>query len=428
MGTTEQRYDRYPGTRPFDDNEAERKLFFGRDRERDELLHQILSTNLLVLYGKSGLGKTSLLKAGLFPLLRARDFLPLTVRLHDQNRPPLELFFQAITARCEKDNIDYTPGDTSSLWEFFKTVLFLRGQALQLPVLVIDQFEEIFTLQDDRRRAAITQQLADLTSPCLPEKIRAKRRAGEQLPYSDRPPEVKILLVLREDYYGLLQELIGPIPTILEQRYWLTAFDERQARAAIEKPAQVLDPHLFNTNPFHYEANIVDRMIQFLQGRDGIIEPFQLQILCQDIEQKVRQKQSDGKNEILVNESYLGDDRSMEMVLQNFYIDSVRNISTKRQHKRIYRMCKEGLLNHQGQRLSLEESELKRIYKVNSETLEDLLDVRLLRKEPRLDSFYYEISHDSIARSVAGIHLRRDKLSSIAYSEQLNSTTISVTL
>jgi hypothetical protein len=133
MHTPAPRYDRYPGTRPFADNAAEQKLFFGRDREIQELLHQILSTNLLVVYGQSGLGKTSLLQAGIFPRLRERDLLPLTIRLHDPEQPPLDLFFQAIADQCHRDHIDYTPGEMSSLWEFFKTVLFLRGEAYNVP-------------------------------------------------------------------------------------------------------------------------------------------------------------------------------------------------------------------------------------------------------------------------------------------------------
>ena len=401
MDTPVRRYDRYPGARPFADDAVEQELFFGRDRETHELLHQILSTQLLVVYGKSGLGKTSLMQAGLFPRLRDRDFLPLPVRLHDLEQPPLDVFFQAIAEACQRHDIDYTPGETTSLWEFFKTALFLRGEALQLPVLVIDQFEELFTLQDAQRRAVITQELADLTGPRLPENIRARRRAGESLPYSDRPPEVKIAFVIREDHLGALQELTGPIPTILEQRYRLTEFDEQQARAAMEAPAQVEDEGLYNTRAFRYEAHVIDQMLQFLRGRSGIIEPFQLQILCQYIEQQVERQQAEGQSQVLVNESYLGDDRAMQRILQNFYRDALQKVPAKRQRKRAARLCEEGLLNPQGQRLSLEEGELKRIYRVSAETLDTLVDVRLLRKEPRLESFYYEISHDSLAQSVA---------------------------
>ncbi len=399
MDTFTRPYDRYPGTRPFADNKTDQKLFFGRDREVHELLHQLLSTNLLVVYGKSGLGKTSLLQAGIFPRLRERDFLPLTIRLNDQQQPPLELFFQSIADQCHGNGIDYTPGETTSLWEFFKTVLFLRGESLQVPVLVIDQFEELFTLQDDHRRTAITQELADLASARLPEKIRSMRRERVQLPYSDRRPEVKIALVLREDYLGSMQELTDRIPTILEQRYRLTEFNEEQARVAMEGPALIEDD-FFTTNIFRYEQNVADQMITFLQGRGGIIEPFQLQILCQYVEQQVRRQQNLVQSQILVDAAYLGDDLSMERILQRFYRDIVQRVPAKSQRKRVYQMCEEGLLNDRGHRLSIEESELERAYKVNRKTLDALVDVRLLRKEPRLESFYYEISHDSMAQSV----------------------------
>src|SRR5215831_16127077 len=408
MNATSPRHDRYPGVRPFADNAADQRVFFGRDREVHELFHQIRTTNLLVLFGKSGLGKTSLLQAGLFPRLRKFDLLPLPVRLNDTQRPPLALFFEDIAEQCHRDNIDYTPGDTTSLWEFYKTALFLRGEALQTPVLVLDQFEELFTLQDQERRAAIVHELADLTSGRLPEQFRARRRAGEQLPYSDRPPEVKVILSLREDYLGALQELTSALPTILEQRFRLTEFNEQQARKALEGPAQLEDEGLFRTQAFHYAEDVVEQVLTFLKGHTGIIEPFQLQVLCQYVEQRVHEEQARGQKDIQVDQGYLGNTRSMEAILQNFYQDMIRRIPSWWQRNRARLLCEEGLLNRQGLRLSLEEHQIIDAYRVRAETLDTLVDARLLRKEPRLESFYYEISHDSLAQPV--VNSRRFRL------------------
>src|SRR5262249_10542324 len=78
----EARLDRdnpWPGLASYD--EASHEFFSGRSAETAELLRRILDEQVTVLFGKSGLGKTSLLKAGVFPRLRERDLLPIIIRM-----------------------------------------------------------------------------------------------------------------------------------------------------------------------------------------------------------------------------------------------------------------------------------------------------------------------------------------------------------
>ena len=90
----------WPGLAPFD--ERDRTFFHGRDAEAAELLRLVRREPLTVLFGRSGLGKTSLLKAGLFPALRDEDFLPVYVRLdHAEAAPPLvEQVLRELQAAC----------------------------------------------------------------------------------------------------------------------------------------------------------------------------------------------------------------------------------------------------------------------------------------------------------------------------------------
>jgi hypothetical protein len=67
---------RYPGTRSFTESREDQARFFGRDKEGEQLYLRVLSVSLLLLFAKSGLGKTSLLQASLFPRLRQKPFLP----------------------------------------------------------------------------------------------------------------------------------------------------------------------------------------------------------------------------------------------------------------------------------------------------------------------------------------------------------------
>ncbi|MCK5313457.1 MAG: hypothetical protein KAJ62_15180, partial [Desulfobacteraceae bacterium] len=67
---------RYPGSRPFTDTHVDRRLFFGRGDEKQSFFHMALAEKLVVIYAKSGMGKTSLLNAGIMKELRAEHYLP----------------------------------------------------------------------------------------------------------------------------------------------------------------------------------------------------------------------------------------------------------------------------------------------------------------------------------------------------------------
>ena len=144
--------------------EETRAYFHGRDEETAELARRVQRKNLTVLFGQSGLGKTSLLRAGLVPRLRGEGFCPVYVRVDysPESPPPSEQIKQAIFKATAEAGHWSRPGtaiEGESLWEF----LHHRGDLLRdaegrtlLPLLIFDQFEEIFTLAqaDDRRPAA----------------------------------------------------------------------------------------------------------------------------------------------------------------------------------------------------------------------------------------------------------------------------------
>ncbi len=155
--------------------EETRGYFHGRDDETAELARRVQRKNLTVLFGQSGLGKTSLLRAGLVPRLRGEGYCPVYVRVDyaPESPPPAEQIKQAILKATVAAGHWTRPGtaiEGESLWEF----LHHRGDLLRdasgrtlLPLLIFDQFEEIFTLAqaDDRgrmRAREFLEELADL--------------------------------------------------------------------------------------------------------------------------------------------------------------------------------------------------------------------------------------------------------------------------
>lgn len=394
------RHSRYPGAQPFGDSDIDRRLFFGRDREIDELTNQITATSLLVLFSKSGLGKTSLLQAGVFPRLREQAMLPFLIRLNQPERPLMEDFLTDIAEQCRVQGIDHTPGASESLWEYFKSSAFWRNGELQTPVLVIDQAEEVFTLHAPEAHRRVAEELGQLLRSGLPAAVRARREHGASLPYSEKPPNVKVVLSLREDYLGYLQELTADLPQVLDKRFRLGALTRSAAERAVVAPAGLPQGEHFTTPPFRYQPEAVTEILDFLMSKEGEIEPFQLQVLCQHVERKVAASAASRVENISIERGYLGGPSGMDGILQDFYRNTIRHVPDRRQRGRASRLCDEGLLSESGRRLSLEEAQMRRDYKVTDETLNYLVDARLLRKEPRLHSYYYEISHDSLAPAI----------------------------
>ncbi|MBV9763710.1 MAG: tetratricopeptide repeat protein, partial [Acidobacteriaceae bacterium] len=397
---------RYPGPKEFEDTPESHRRFFGRDAEIRAITQQIMASRLLVLYGNSGLGKSSLLKAGVFPVLRAEALLPIRVRLK-ASTDLLKLIAESCEEVSREFNIDYSPGTGDTCWEFFKTAMFWRGDTLLLPVLVFDQFEEIFTLMDAEWRKNFALDLGPLVSGSLPPAVREKLRSGTS-GLSDVPPKVKVVFSLREEYYGSLQDLSSDLPTLFQDRFRLLPLDESQARDAIQKPAlldaasdsssasQLLSP------PFHYSEETLAAMLKFLKGRSQTIEPFQLQLLCQHVEQVVVESKrlAAAQPPIEIAPDDLGGEQAMALVLRRFYANTLNQLPAL-ERRRARELCDSGLLSPAGHRLMLQEDQIRHEYGVSATTLKYLVDRRILRQEPRLESMFYEISHDTIAQSIS---------------------------
>ncbi len=402
---TEEPSYRYPGARSFSDNGVDHRLFFGREQEQRELLHQVRACPLLVVFGKSGLGKTSLLQAGLYPHLREQAFLPIPVRLDRNDIPPVQAVFESVRVTCAEFGVEYEPGEREGLWEFFKSRDFWRGEILHTPVLVFDQFEEIFTLRSGQDRAHLASALGELVSRGLPPRIKKGLTLGERPPFSDTPPNVKIILSLREEYIGALEQLVPDMPTIFGRRFRLPPLTRECAEKAVMEPAALPELPRLLTKPFTFKPAALRAIMDFLVNKQGEVEPFQLQIICGHIERQVEGRQHQGTQNVEVDEGLVGGRKAMEGLLQHFYRDALRMLpvwSFPVQRSTARRLCENGLVSPDGHRVSMEEGQIRKQFKTRELSLKTLTKARLLRKEsrPGLDGFYYELSHDSLTGPV----------------------------
>jgi hypothetical protein len=242
--------DQHPwlGLEAFTEKHSE--YFYGRAAEAEELFRRVKREPLTVLFGMSGLGKTSLVRAGLFPALRAEGFLPVYIRLDHEpaakapNLQVTEALTDAITAaRISQPTL---PETDETLWEFFhRDNLHLQtwNQQPITPVLVFDQFEELFTLgtRDEaaqQKYEMFFTELSDLVENHPPARVRERLRTNpEQVANLDfGPAHVRVLFSLREDYLANLETYSELIPSISRNRMRLTRMNGQQALDAVILP------------------------------------------------------------------------------------------------------------------------------------------------------------------------------------------------
>ena len=164
----------WPGLESYD--ESSYGFFSGRTTETDELLRRILDEPVTVLFGKSGLGKTSLLTAGVFPRLREKDLLPIFIRLQVRtgSEPLIGQIRRVLLDELDAHGIEHgeLPQD-ETLWESLHRSgqeFWTRQNRLVRPLFVFDQFEELFTLGAavPADVAAFREALADLADNRIP--------------------------------------------------------------------------------------------------------------------------------------------------------------------------------------------------------------------------------------------------------------------
>jgi len=392
---------RYRGAQPFGDDALSQRTFFGRESAAQSLTNQVLANRLVVVYAKSGVGKSSLLNAGVAPRLREARCQPLLVRVNDVARGPLASVLEGVRAEAARQQVEYVHGDTGSLWRFFKTVEFWRGDLLLTPVLVIDQFEELFTLHDEAARDAFLVELGQLVRG-----VRPADAVGDDTRLSDAPPSLHIVLSLREDFLGLLEDAADRIPQILDHRFRLAPLTRENAAEAMVGPARLAEAG-FATQAFGLAPEFVDAVLDHLTLRAAgpaaqvrrAVEPFHLQLICQRIEQIVARRGAAARGQPFTLADF-GGEAALAETLRSFYALAIASVAEARLRPAARRLCEEFLISPEGRRLSLEEHELRKQLRLSEAALAQLVASRLLRTDRRSDSTYYELSHDALVEPV----------------------------
>ncbi len=415
---------RYPGPYPFD--EAQKDLFFGRDRESQELFYMVAAERLVVLFAKSGIGKTSLLQAGVTPKLRQANIAPINIRFNDTSKSPLQIFKDIF---CEKTNQTLDNQDIT-LWELLKNTQLEKDEKTQTPLLILDQFEELFTLNFDfAARLEFFNALSYLVSGDMPDEVfehlaKSGKLSDKEIRDFEKPPLLKIVIALRSDMLHYLDEISMPIPSILRNRYQLLPLKDNAAREAIEKPAAAEGENFKITERFGFTPNAMQDMMQVL-SKDNEVESFQLQLVCRGIEEKIlkgKRSKYDAfhlaamdKNGLKqLNADFFGGKEGIQFFIENFYREVLQKLEQVLPSEGFrednsdlgQQIIENQLLTDSGRRRSVDKETLLE-NGATEQILAHFEQERLLRKEPRMNTFYYELSHDTLVEPILKVKKER---------------------
>lgn len=403
----------WPGLASFTENQQ--AFFHGRGKDSADLLRMVKRQSLTVVYGRSGLGKSSLLQAGLFPLLRKEDGLPIYIRLdHSRDALPLvQQVFDELTKAATAVGVEFTkPTGLKTLWEYFqntKNEFWTAQNRPATPVLVFDQFEEIFThgQRDDttRKRAAdFIEALGDLVENRIPESVneRFNSSALDVQDFEFDQSRCKVVLALREDYVPQLPSLRSNLTSLTVISNWMHVdpMSSEQALEAVCQPgSQIIDREVAEKIVAFVGSSTTQRT-----GGDatnvsakGEVEPALLSVVCFELNRKRRRM---GLPKITAN---LLDESSHE-ILQEFYENSVSDLPQS-----VREFVEDRLLTTAGHRNSEDLDEALRVPGMTADVLEKLIRRRLLRRDDRLGATRVELTHDRLAEPVRASREARKK-------------------
>jgi hypothetical protein len=229
----------YMGLRYFDTQDAD--LFFGREALTCELVERVKREPFLAIVGASGSGKSSVARAGLIPAWQKENERG-AIHVLTPTAHPLESLAASLT--CDAESVTATSTLMDDLAKDARSLrLYVRRSACPNPLLLVDQFEETFTLcKDQAERAAFIENLLSL---------------------AEADGAARVVITLRADFYHHCAEYEGLRNALKTHQEYIGAMSADELRQAITEPAQ--------RNGWDFQPGLVDLILSDVGAEPGAL-------------------------------------------------------------------------------------------------------------------------------------------------------------
>lgn len=390
-----------------------RYIFSGRRDITLALLSMVKNNLLVTLYGKSGIGKTSMLQAGLFPLLRRDNYLPVLLRPAEIDYDNFDAYvIETVKDQLEKHNVtryvagkdgrfnQKTDNDTDdsvgniALW-FASSKFYDSDNREVFPVLVFDQFEALFIGSRDKGSEVLRglHTMIDDSELQCPEGVVCHNEAN-----------FRIMLVVREDDLFRLEDAIDELGyrSMKNNRLRLRALTDAQAREVIEKPVDELKRQTgFSLIPDDEREEVIKRIIDISRNRSGKVDSAILSLVCSELYSLA--------NGGVITSRLVG--QIDKNPLGRFYSNAIRGLKDEE------RLYIESLVDNRGRRRTVFRSNINKyiknpdkLFSGENKLLQNVPGTKPADSDP--DNQPVELVHDLLAKAVAESKGRRRKISS----------------
>lgn len=390
--------------------------FKGREEEIKKFLRIIDSGTMSVLYANSGIGKTSFLNAGISPIYQKMGFFPIHIVFPDEvfTHKDMEpwLLQRIKDAFIKQEN--YNPEEKrftwesiiereieeckDSLWWHLHTKVMKDNHTGETysPLLVFDQFEEIFTKSKKYANSKIVENffklVGHLASTSLPSEIEEELdRQDDKGNYVEIDSEhhYKVVFSLRKEYlsdFDYWTNDVNSISELHQNRMFLLPLKRAQAVKVItEQPIEGNSLECYTTL-----NKVTNNILDLIDPRKkDEIEPFMLSALCS----KLYNKTVSG-NKIQLDSSDV--DANISNIVLEIYEEKVQHVFNNSDHLKRFEGA---LVDGDGHRnrpkiKELDDIQFKDTYQ------QQLEDAHLIRIDTYDDDIYIELIHDLLAKAI----------------------------
>ncbi|MBN2663143.1 MAG: hypothetical protein JXR68_05795 [Bacteroidales bacterium] len=408
---------RFIGLRPFETDEKD--LFFERETSVNEVFKSINFKKITTLHASAGIGKTSILKAGVIPLLEKKSkFKIFYLSVKNYMKKSAQNIFEQINEQIKdqmptNSYLDKIIEPEETLWYKFKRIEAASDTTL---VLILDQFENIFSYEETQI-SVLKRELHALIYEQIP--VRLRDYISQKL---DKNPDTLTALGLKKLYEKINIKIVFSIRTDKLQK--LEYFEDKinineniieiqpinsiNAQNILLKTSSFKHKYNIDNNltskPFTICQNLIDKILQFLtKNNTQKIETYQLQIIGREIE-----KISYNKNKQNI---YLSDLNNFEDIYRDYYETIVEKIENSEQQISARKLIEDELIfEYEKRKLTVYEGIIIQKYNLSEKTLKYLIDNHLIKiiKNKNNDVFY-EISHDALITPILWAKNKRIK-------------------